>query len=201
MQDIRLPLRSGTMDDISQGEVHTNTLTQALTFTPFGLKQNLTFYFYFVIPGELPDRWLQQPEDVQQCSSQRGSHRDRLQQPVWRPEGSWSTSHHKDYKQKEPFNAKIWHLNWSYIYTINCISYWLPIGCTVRRRDQGGDEHTAAASERATEYPTEDQCTQHEGHGEARECQGQVPRDQWRWDGVIMVEAGQKLSDRFTVPF
>lgn len=31
MQDIRLPLRSGTMDDISQGEVHRNTITCTLT--------------------------------------------------------------------------------------------------------------------------------------------------------------------------
>lgn len=32
MQDIRLPLRSGTMDDISQGEVHSNTLMQIPNF-------------------------------------------------------------------------------------------------------------------------------------------------------------------------
>lgn len=49
MQDIRLPLRSGTMDDISQGEVHTNTLMQARTFTRFGLKQNLTHLFLFLL--------------------------------------------------------------------------------------------------------------------------------------------------------
>uniref|UniRef100_A0A671XB88 Structural maintenance of chromosomes protein 1A n=1 Tax=Sparus aurata TaxID=8175 RepID=A0A671XB88_SPAAU len=30
MQDIRLPLRSGTMDDISQGEVHTNTTSSTV---------------------------------------------------------------------------------------------------------------------------------------------------------------------------
>ncbi len=40
MQDIRLPLRSGTMDDISQGEVHTNTLTQASTFILLGLSRH-----------------------------------------------------------------------------------------------------------------------------------------------------------------
>lgn len=51
MQDIRLPLRSGTMDDISQGEVHTNTLMQALTFILFGLKQKMSSFFCFVIPG------------------------------------------------------------------------------------------------------------------------------------------------------
>lgn len=51
MQDIRLPLRSGTMDDISQGEVHTNTLMQALTFTQFDLKQNLTLLFLLLFQG------------------------------------------------------------------------------------------------------------------------------------------------------
>lgn len=34
MQDIRLPLRSGTMDDISQGEVHTYTLMQTINVYP-----------------------------------------------------------------------------------------------------------------------------------------------------------------------
>lgn len=56
MQDIRLPLRSGTMDDISQGEVRTNTLVQALAFIPLGLKQKMTFFFCFAFQGELPDR-------------------------------------------------------------------------------------------------------------------------------------------------
>ncbi len=56
MQDIRLPLRSGTMDDISQGEVRTKTPIQALTFTPPGLKQKITFFSFFAIQGELPDR-------------------------------------------------------------------------------------------------------------------------------------------------
>lgn len=36
MQDIRLPLRSGTMDDISQGEVNTNTFMQVKTTRAFG---------------------------------------------------------------------------------------------------------------------------------------------------------------------
>lgn len=43
----------------------------------------------------------------------------------------------------------------------------LHTGCTVRGRDQGRDKHIAAASERAAKYPTEDQCAEHEGHGEA----------------------------------
>lgn len=70
----------------------------------------------------------------------------------------------------------------------------LPKGCTVRGRDQGWDEHTAAASEWAAEHPAENQCTQHEGYGEAWECQGQIPRDQWWWDGSLMLEAGVKCG-------
>lgn len=42
MQDIRLPLRSGTMDDISQGEVHTYTLTPPTTYV-LALKQKMKF--------------------------------------------------------------------------------------------------------------------------------------------------------------
>lgn len=57
MQDIRLPLRSGTMDDISQGEVHMNTLIQALALIPLGLIQIITlFFFVFADSGELSDR-------------------------------------------------------------------------------------------------------------------------------------------------
>lgn len=39
------------MDDISQGEVDTNTLMQALTFTQFDLKQNWTLLFLLLFQG------------------------------------------------------------------------------------------------------------------------------------------------------
>lgn len=67
MQDIRLPLRSGTMDDISQGEVQTLSML-ALSFISLGLNLEIAFIFCYTIPGELPDRGVQQPEDFQQCS-------------------------------------------------------------------------------------------------------------------------------------
>lgn len=64
-------------------------------------------------------------------------------------------------------------------------------GYIVRRRDQGRDKHIAAASERAAEYPPENQRSQHEGHGEARECPGQIPRDQRRWDAAELETGGK----------
>jgi len=45
MQDIRLPLCSGTMDDISQEEVHTTALLQAITALLLGVKQKMTSFF------------------------------------------------------------------------------------------------------------------------------------------------------------
>lgn len=67
MQDIRLPLRSGTMDDISQGEVHTNTM-HCNFYTIVIKTENHILLFVFAFPGEFTDRRVQQPEDVQQCS-------------------------------------------------------------------------------------------------------------------------------------
>lgn len=78
MQDIRLPLRSGTMDDISQGEV----LTPGLFLHSVGAAREgketsrLTALCRLVAAGKLPGRRLQQPEDVQQRFGQRGAHRD-----------------------------------------------------------------------------------------------------------------------------
>uniref|UniRef100_A0A7N6BAP7 Structural maintenance of chromosomes protein n=1 Tax=Anabas testudineus TaxID=64144 RepID=A0A7N6BAP7_ANATE len=56
MQDIRLPLRSGTMDDISQGEVHTYTPVQTLTFYIMGLKLNITCLLLCCSRGALRQR-------------------------------------------------------------------------------------------------------------------------------------------------
>lgn len=39
-------------------------------------------------------------------------------------------------------------------------------GFSVRRRDQGRDEHPTAEAERAAKHPAENQRSQHEGHGE-----------------------------------
>lgn len=64
MQDIRLPLRSGTMDDISQGEVNKESWCNICPTE--NQIENSTFLFCFL--GELSDRWVQQPEDIQQCS-------------------------------------------------------------------------------------------------------------------------------------
>lgn len=54
MQDIRLPLRSGTMDDISQGEVRTDALRLALTVIPLRLKMKMSSFVVF--QGEFTGR-------------------------------------------------------------------------------------------------------------------------------------------------
>lgn len=86
MQDIRLPLRSGTMDDISQGEVLTDRLTSraflAQRLHREGREESTSPLCCLLAAGKLAGRRLQQPEDVQQRFGQRGAHRNRLQQPV-----------------------------------------------------------------------------------------------------------------------
>lgn len=54
-------------------------------------------------------------------------------------------------------------------------SFWT--GRFVCGRDQDWNEHFAAEAERAAEHPPAYQCSQHEGHGETGERQGQVPGD------------------------
>ena len=63
MQDIRLPLRSGTMDDISQGEVDADPFMKALPFMPLGMKNYLIIIFLLI----------QGSSQTEETSSQRTS--------------------------------------------------------------------------------------------------------------------------------
>lgn len=71
------------------------------------------------------------------------------------------------------------------------MSFWINVGYIVWGRNQGRDKRVAAASERATEYPPEDQRPQYEGYGEAWECPWQIPRDKRWWDAAKSETGGK----------